>query len=165
MFNRIRGNHTMERLVYRPAEAHAALGIRNTKFWVLVKAGLLETRKIGVSRSARPHRLSLRLHRSSTRLKRVAACSSTSASPMENRIVADIVRPGDFSGPVRRRRASAGPRCCWWAVSFEFRTIFTSRALARLAPDFCSKNAQQRPRPGSGAKFVSFAPSRLQRWI
>jgi hypothetical protein len=36
-----------EKLVYRPAEVQAALGIRNTKFWALVKAGSLETRKIG----------------------------------------------------------------------------------------------------------------------
>ncbi len=36
-----------EKLVYRPAEVQAALGIRNTKFWALVKSGLLETRKIG----------------------------------------------------------------------------------------------------------------------
>jgi len=36
-----------EKLVYRPAEVQAALGIRNTKFWALVKAGLLDTRKIG----------------------------------------------------------------------------------------------------------------------
>jgi hypothetical protein len=38
-----------EKLVYRPAEAQAALGIRNTKFWALVKAGHLETRKIGAA--------------------------------------------------------------------------------------------------------------------
>lgn len=37
----------IEKLVYRPAEAQAALGIKNTKFWALVKAGLLETRKLG----------------------------------------------------------------------------------------------------------------------
>jgi hypothetical protein len=36
-----------EKLVYRPAEAQAALGIRNTKFWALVKEGKLETRKLG----------------------------------------------------------------------------------------------------------------------
>ncbi len=36
-----------EKLVYRPAEAQAALGIRNTLFWQLVKEGKLETRKIG----------------------------------------------------------------------------------------------------------------------
>jgi hypothetical protein len=36
-----------EKLVYRPAEAQVALGIRNTKFWALVKAGELEVRKIG----------------------------------------------------------------------------------------------------------------------
>lgn len=35
------------KFVYRPAEAQAALGIKNTKFWQLVKDGLLETRKIG----------------------------------------------------------------------------------------------------------------------
>ena len=33
--------------LYRPAEVQAALGIRHTKFYELVKAGLLETRKIG----------------------------------------------------------------------------------------------------------------------
>jgi hypothetical protein len=38
---------SIERLVYRPAEVQAALGIKNTKFWALVKAGLLDTRKIG----------------------------------------------------------------------------------------------------------------------
>jgi Helix-turn-helix domain len=36
-----------EKLVYRPAEAQAALGIKNTKFWQLVKEGHLETRKLG----------------------------------------------------------------------------------------------------------------------
>jgi len=36
-----------ERLVYRPAEVQAALGIKNTKMWALVKEGKLETRKIG----------------------------------------------------------------------------------------------------------------------
>ncbi len=36
-----------DKFMYRPAEAQAALGIRHTKFWALVKAGLLETRKIG----------------------------------------------------------------------------------------------------------------------
>ena len=36
-----------EKLVYRPAEAQVALGIKNTKFWQLVKDGLLETRKMG----------------------------------------------------------------------------------------------------------------------
>lgn len=36
-----------EKLVYRPNEVQAALGIRNTKFWSLVKEGALETRKIG----------------------------------------------------------------------------------------------------------------------
>jgi hypothetical protein len=36
-----------EKLVYRPAEAQAALGIKNTKFWALVKEGQLEARKIG----------------------------------------------------------------------------------------------------------------------
>jgi len=38
-----------EKLAFRPAEVQAALGIRNTKFWELVKAGLLETRKIGAA--------------------------------------------------------------------------------------------------------------------
>ncbi len=36
-----------EKLVYRPAEVQAALGIKNTKFWGLVKTGQLEARKIG----------------------------------------------------------------------------------------------------------------------
>jgi hypothetical protein len=36
-----------DKLVYRPREAQEALGIKNTKFWELVKAGLLETRKLG----------------------------------------------------------------------------------------------------------------------
>ncbi|HUN01035.1 MAG TPA: hypothetical protein PLI96_11210 [Halothiobacillus sp.] len=35
------------KLLYRPAEAQNALGIRNTKFWSLVKNGSLDTRKIG----------------------------------------------------------------------------------------------------------------------
>ena len=38
-----------EKLVYRPAEAQAALGIKNTKFWALVKEGKLEARKIGAA--------------------------------------------------------------------------------------------------------------------
>lgn len=36
-----------EKLAYRPAEVQAALGIKNTAFWGLVKTGQLETRKIG----------------------------------------------------------------------------------------------------------------------
>ncbi len=36
-----------EKLVYRPREAQESLGIRNTKFWQLVKEGKLETRKLG----------------------------------------------------------------------------------------------------------------------
>ncbi len=36
-----------EKLAYRPTEVQAALGIKNTAFWGLVKAGRLETRKIG----------------------------------------------------------------------------------------------------------------------
>jgi hypothetical protein len=35
------------KLLYRPAEVQAKLGIKNTKFWQLVKLGLLDTRKIG----------------------------------------------------------------------------------------------------------------------
>jgi hypothetical protein len=35
------------KLVYRPAEAQAAIGIKNTKFWQLVKEGQIETRKLG----------------------------------------------------------------------------------------------------------------------
>jgi hypothetical protein len=38
-----------EKLVYRPAEAQAALGIKNTLFWQLVKEGKLEARKIGAA--------------------------------------------------------------------------------------------------------------------
>lgn len=37
----------MSKLVYRPAEAQEALGIKNTKFWALVKAGEIETRRMG----------------------------------------------------------------------------------------------------------------------
>lgn len=37
----------LEKLAYRPAEVQAALGIRNTKFWALVKNGSLEVRKLG----------------------------------------------------------------------------------------------------------------------
>lgn len=37
----------LEKLVYRPREAQEALGIKNTKFWALVKEGKLETRKLG----------------------------------------------------------------------------------------------------------------------
>ena len=36
-----------EKLVYRPAEVQATLGIKNTKFWQLVKSGALETRRLG----------------------------------------------------------------------------------------------------------------------
>ena len=36
-----------DKLVFRPAEAQAALGIKNTLFWQLVKEGKIETRKIG----------------------------------------------------------------------------------------------------------------------
>ena len=36
-----------DKLVYRPAEVQSALGIKNTKFWDLVKQGALETRKLG----------------------------------------------------------------------------------------------------------------------
>jgi hypothetical protein len=38
-----------EKLVYRPAEAQAALGIKKTKFLALFKSGELETRKIGAA--------------------------------------------------------------------------------------------------------------------
>ena len=34
-----------EKLLYRPSQAQAALGIRWTKFWALVKQGKLEVRK------------------------------------------------------------------------------------------------------------------------
>lgn len=37
----------MEKLVYRPAEAQAALGIKSSKFWAMVRDGLIETRKMG----------------------------------------------------------------------------------------------------------------------
>ena len=33
--------------LYRPAQVQAALGIKNTKFWQLVKEGKLEAKKIG----------------------------------------------------------------------------------------------------------------------
>lgn len=36
-----------EKLVYRPAEVQAALGIKHSKFYELVKQGQLETRKLG----------------------------------------------------------------------------------------------------------------------
>lgn len=36
-----------EKLVFRPREVQDALGIKHTAFWGLVKAGQLETRKIG----------------------------------------------------------------------------------------------------------------------
>lgn len=36
-----------EKLAYRPREVQESLGIRNTKFWQLVKEGKLETRKLG----------------------------------------------------------------------------------------------------------------------
>ncbi|MDE2318950.1 MAG: helix-turn-helix domain-containing protein [Rhodospirillales bacterium] len=35
------------KLAYRPAEVQAALGIKHSKFWELVKAGKLESRKLG----------------------------------------------------------------------------------------------------------------------
>lgn len=35
------------KLLYRPAEAQHLLGIKNTKFWALVKEGALECRKLG----------------------------------------------------------------------------------------------------------------------
>lgn len=38
-----------EKLVYRPREAQEALGIKNSKFWELVKEGRLETRKLGAA--------------------------------------------------------------------------------------------------------------------
>lgn len=36
-----------EKMMFRPHEAQAALGIKNTKFWELVKTKQIETRKIG----------------------------------------------------------------------------------------------------------------------
>lgn len=33
--------------LYRPAQVQAALGIKNTKFWQLVKEGKLEAKKLG----------------------------------------------------------------------------------------------------------------------
>ena len=44
-----RSTMNIEKLAYRPSEAQAALGIKNTAFWALVKDGLLETRKIGAA--------------------------------------------------------------------------------------------------------------------
>ncbi len=35
------------KLCYRPAEAQKEIGVKNTKFWALVKEGRLETKKIG----------------------------------------------------------------------------------------------------------------------
>jgi hypothetical protein len=35
-----------EKLLYRAHEARDALGVGNTKFWAMVKAGVIETRKL-----------------------------------------------------------------------------------------------------------------------
>lgn len=40
-------NKMTEKLLYRPAEAQAALGIKHSKFWMLVKAGSFDIRKMG----------------------------------------------------------------------------------------------------------------------
>jgi hypothetical protein len=37
----------LEKALYRPNEAQHVLGIKNTKFWALVKEGALECRKLG----------------------------------------------------------------------------------------------------------------------
>ncbi|MEE3503283.1 MULTISPECIES: hypothetical protein [Acidiphilium] len=36
-----------EKILYRPAEAQSALGIKHSKFWLLVKEGKIEMRKMG----------------------------------------------------------------------------------------------------------------------
>jgi hypothetical protein len=38
---------TIDKLLYRPAEAQIMLGIKHSKFWELVKAGHFDTRKLG----------------------------------------------------------------------------------------------------------------------
>lgn len=40
---------TETKLLYRPAEAQKALGVRHAKFWELVKAGTFDVRKLGRS--------------------------------------------------------------------------------------------------------------------
>lgn len=35
------------KLLYRPAEVQAVLGIKHSKFWELVKAGAFDVRKMG----------------------------------------------------------------------------------------------------------------------
>ena len=40
---------TETKLLYRPAEAQQALGVRHAKFWELVKAGTFDVRKLGRS--------------------------------------------------------------------------------------------------------------------
>lgn len=36
-----------EKILYRPAEAQSALGIKHSKFWLLVKDGAFDMRKMG----------------------------------------------------------------------------------------------------------------------
>ncbi|MDD2861096.1 MAG: hypothetical protein PHI71_08530 [Acidiphilium sp.] len=38
-----------EKLLYRPSEAQAALGIKHSKFWLLAKDGAFDLRKMGGS--------------------------------------------------------------------------------------------------------------------
>ena len=37
------------KLLYRPREAQAALGVKHSKFWELMKAGTFDVRKLGRS--------------------------------------------------------------------------------------------------------------------
>jgi excisionase family DNA binding protein len=45
--NSYEGSRMLEKALYRPAEAQKLLGIKNTKFYALVKEGALECRKLG----------------------------------------------------------------------------------------------------------------------
>ncbi|GBQ07980.1 hypothetical protein [Acidiphilium acidophilum] len=38
-----------EKILYRPAEAQSALGIKHSKFWLLAKEGAFDLRKMGKS--------------------------------------------------------------------------------------------------------------------
>ncbi len=40
---------TESKLLYRPGEAQAALGVKHSKFWELVRAGSFDVRKLGRS--------------------------------------------------------------------------------------------------------------------
>jgi hypothetical protein len=43
------GQNMTEKILYRPAEAQIALGIKHSKFWMLVKEGKFDMRKLGKS--------------------------------------------------------------------------------------------------------------------